>query len=157
MCHQFDMCLKTSWVGDKCDLTHLFWFRLEAALRVWILLSLVARSGQQPRGHCGNSLSCKRPLVERLSPVWSSHACGVGLFKNSLQEEGLCRCHLFFSLMSLKPLTPLFSTKKELAQTFGCIHTEFILTQLVHTVHINYWCQTLLLTHQPLILLAVWF
>lgn len=109
---------------DKCDLTHSFCFSVEAAVWAWILVSMVARSGQQPWGHCRNSLSCKRPLVERLSTVWSSQTCVVGLLKNALREKGGWRCLLLFRLMCVKPLMPLLSTEKELAPTFKCIHTD---------------------------------
>lgn len=121
-------------------MTHSFWFRVEAAVWAWILVSMVARSGQQPRGHCRNSLSCKRPLVERLSTVWSSQTCGVGLAKNSLKEKGGWRCLVYFPLMCVKHLTPLFSTEKELARTFECTHTDYSVSdgQNVATVQVFY-------------------
>lgn len=51
--------------------------------------------------------------------------------------------------MCMKALMPALLYRNEPAQTFVRIHTGFIPSQLVHTVHIKYQCW-------PLILLGFW-
>lgn len=94
---------------------------------------MVARSGQQPRGHCRNSLSCKRPLVERLSTIWSSQTWGVGLVKNSLREKGGWRCLLFFRLCVWNLWCHSSQQKRNLHKLLN-VFTQIILSQMVHTV-----------------------